>query len=169
MISLPDSRAWARAPDLEPVPKLADGLVIDGGDDRLAVRVDLPNGLLQLRVENVPVGHDYDGVEELLVVHLEPSHAVCGPRDGVGLAGACRVLDEEPTVEVRGSHGSLKLLHDVPLVEAREDQRVRMPLPSSLVLGAGLGDPDVARQNREPGIALQHLLPEVRGPLPIRV
>ena len=49
---------------------------------------------LDLVVEDAPVGHHDDRVEDLLVVALQADELVRKPRDGVRLAAARRVLDQ---------------------------------------------------------------------------
>ena len=59
--------------------------------------VDLPDRVLQLRVEHGAVGDHDDGVEDLRVVRVvQRGQPVRGPGDRVGLARPGRVLDQVP-------------------------------------------------------------------------
>ena len=69
-------------------------VLVDPRDDAVGV-LELVDRLLELAVEDHPVGDDDDLVEDLLVVGVvERREAVGEPGDGVGLARAGRVLDE---------------------------------------------------------------------------
>ena len=67
------------------VTGLRRGVAVNGGDDA-GVVVDLLDRVLQLVVEDGPVGDDDDRVEHLLVADLQPRHPVRRPGDRVGLA-----------------------------------------------------------------------------------
>ena len=141
---------------------LAAILVGDRRDDaRRALEVE--DGILQLRVDDVAVGDDEDRVERLLLRRVaQVGQEMRRPRDGVRLARASGVLDEVPASGAVRQHGRLQLPRDVQLVVAREDD------PRDLLLGVALGD-EVAAEDLEPALARPDLLPEVRGTVPARI
>ena len=57
--------------------------------------LELVDGVLQLLVQDHPVGHDDDRVEDLLVLVVVKARQAMGqPGDGVDLAAAGRMLDQ---------------------------------------------------------------------------
>ena len=83
--------------------------------------VELVDRVLELRVEDAPVGDDDDRVEDPLVVPVQLSEAVREPRDAVRLAAPGRVLDEVVVARPLRPRRRLQLPHGVELVIARED------------------------------------------------
>jgi hypothetical protein len=87
--------------------------------------VDLADRLLQLRIQDVAVGDDNDGVEHRLVgLVMQHRQPVGQPGNAVGLAGACRVLDQVPVSWPLRTGCLDQLGHGLPLVEAREQHRL---------------------------------------------
>ena len=66
----------------------------DGFDHAERV-VKIRHRFLQLLVKHGAIGHDNHGIEDrLILVIVQRGKAIGCPRDGIGLAGACRVLNE---------------------------------------------------------------------------
>ena len=97
-------------------------VAVDRDDDALIV-VDLLDRILQLRVEDVAIGHHDDRVEHLLIVHLQPRHPVCCPGDRVGLTRSGRMLNQIPLSGALSGDRSGEVGDRLPLVKAREPQR----------------------------------------------
>jgi hypothetical protein len=143
---------------------LGAGVAADGNHDAGLV-LDLVDRVLQLGVQHGPVGHDDDGVEDLLVVGaVQGAELVRGPGDGVGLAGAGGVLDQVAVAGALGAGGLDELVDHVPLVVAGEQQGLAdFPLAGDGVgLVADLQVQELA-DDVQPGVALQDLFPEVAG------
>ncbi|MDP2823093.1 MAG: hypothetical protein Q8O52_10520 [Sulfuritalea sp.] len=135
---------------------LAAVLVGDRGD-HAAGALKVEQRFLKLRVDDVAVGDHQHGVEDLLVPRIvQLGEKVRGPRDGVGLARAGRMLNEilaaRPVVE----HGRLELARHVELMVAGEDDLL------DLLLLVALGD-EVTAKDFQPALACPHLLPQIGG------
>ena len=76
---------------LDELPQVAGMLRVA---DRRADLHELLDGLLNLVVEDAPVGDHDDRVENLLSIALQTDQLMRQPRDGVGLAAAGGMLDE---------------------------------------------------------------------------
>ncbi len=141
---------------------LAAVLSGDGGDDAGGA-LEVEDGFLELGVDDVAVGDDEHRVEDLLVVGVvQLREEVGGPRDGVRLPRARRVLHEVLRAWAVLQHRGHQLSGHVELVVAREDEGLDDAL---LVLP---GD-EVAADNLEPALARPDLLPEVGGAVAVRV
>ena len=138
------------------------GLVpVDGSNDA-ELAVDLLHRVLQLAVQDRPVGDDDDRVEVgLPIVMAQLDEVVGSPGDGAGLAGSGAVLAEVGHAGAIGlgvfDHG----VHCRPLVEPREDERFLLgPVPVE-VHHILLLDIDEAVEDAKPGVRLQHIPPKV--------
>ena len=143
-------------------------VLVDPGDDAGRM-LELVDRLLELAVEDHPVGDDDDLVEDGLVVGPVERHEPVGePGDGVALARARRVLDEVRVAGTLGAGGRLEPADGVPLVVAGEDDRAGLELRR---VGRPLArhDVDEAAQEVEPGVPRPDLLPQVAGPVAGRV
>ena len=78
-------------PGLDEPPQIARVFGVSHGSADLGELLDVVPDLL---VQDRPVGHDDDGVEDRLPVLLQADQLVREPRDGVRLAAAGRVLDQ---------------------------------------------------------------------------
>jgi hypothetical protein len=89
--------------------------------------VDLADRLLQLRIQDVAVGDDNDGVEHRLVgLVMQHRQPVGQPGNAVGLAGACRVLDQIPASWPLLTRCLNQIRDCLPLMEAsRQTGRAR--------------------------------------------
>ena len=126
------------------------------GVDHTRCALEAEDSVLQLLVDHVAVGDHQHGVEDLaLLVVVQIGEEVRRPGDGVCLAAACRVLDQELAPGTLLPHRAHQLARGVQLMKAGEDQ----PL-DSLLLVALLDK--IAPQNLQPALALPHLLPQVR-------
>ena len=110
-------------------------VLVDGLHHALGV-LDLVDGVLQLAVEDAPVGDDDDAVEDLLVGGgVQAREAVREPRDAVRLAAARRVLDEVVAPRPVGARRLDEPVDGVELVIARKiivsRFSVRAPFASS--------------------------------------
>ena len=126
--------------------------------------VELIDRVLQLLVKHTPVGDDDDAAVHLLVFGVvQRGEPMCQPADGVGLAGARRVLHKVGVPDTFLQRRVQQRAHRVPLVIAREQQRRGVGLFALAVLLLR----DLYRQeladNRQPRIALQNLVPQVAG------
>lgn len=85
--------------------------------------LDLLDGILQLLVQHLAVGHHDHAVKVRLTIRAaHANQRMCGPGDGVGLAGASAVLDQIRLLRSFHAHGVDHLGHTFPLLETREDQ-----------------------------------------------
>ena len=137
-------------------------VLVDPGDDARRV-LELVDRLLELAVEDHPVGDDDHLVEDGPIVGAVEAHQPVGePGDRVALARARAVLDEVRAPGALRAGGRLERADGVPLVVAREDRR---PVAELGGLGRALarGDVDEAGEDVEPGVARPELLPEVAG------
>ena len=82
---------------------------------------ELLDGLLDLVVEDAPVGDHDHRVEHLLAAALDADELVREPGDGVRLAAARRVLDQVALARAVGAHIGQGLPHHAELVVARQD------------------------------------------------
>jgi hypothetical protein len=152
-------RSSCRPTAPRPAGALAAFLALDGRDDA-GRALEVEERLLELRVDDVAVGHHQHRVEDLLVLGVvQLGEEVRRPGDGVGLARARRVLDEVLAAGPVAQHRGLELAGHVELVEAREDE------PDDLLLLVALGD-EVAAEDLEPALARPDLLPQVRRAVP---
>ena len=88
---------------------------------------ELPDGVVNLLVQNAPVGDHDDGIEDRRVVLPQVDQLARQPGDGVALAAARRVLDQvAPPRPVRPGVGQ-QAAHHVELVVARPDLRLAAP------------------------------------------
>lgn len=136
-----------------------NGLEGAGGGDELV------DGVLELLVEYLPVGDDDDGVKDALALWgMEVGEPVGCPGDGVGFAGARRVLHQ---VFLPDSFGA-GCLHEFgdgpPLVVAGESDVAFV----GGFAGEGVGDflvvgVDEFGEDGNPGVGLEDFFPEVAG------
>ena len=135
------------------------------GDDLGASRVQLEHGVGHLLVEHVPVGHDDHRIEDLLVVRVvEGREPERGPHDGVGLAGASRVLDQVAVPDTVILDVADDLLHGRELVEPGETQRDGGLLLARDRVGLLLLSRDqVLGQDRQEHVLVEDVGPEVFG------
>ena len=126
---------------------------------------ELVDGILQLPVEHLPVGDDEHRVEDFLARgRVQGGEPVGGPRDRVGLARPRRMLDEVAVARsvgaCRGGEGGDR----APLVKARKaDLRTvghfsRERIGLLLVVRV-----HELREDLQPRVAVEHVLPEVGG------
>ena len=147
-------------------------VLVDGLHHALGV-LDLVDGILQLAVEDAPVGDDHDAVEDLLVGGgVQAREAVREPRDAVRLAAARRVLDEVVAPRPVGAGRLDEPVDGVELVVAREDHRLALLRARALrvldLLLAGLEE-DIGPEDVEEALAFEHLAPEVVGAVAVGV
>jgi hypothetical protein len=84
--------------------------------------LEIKQGILKLRIDDVAVRHHQHAVEDLLVARVvQLGEEMRGPRDGVGLARAGRVLDQVLAARPVGKHRRLQLAGHVQLVKAGKD------------------------------------------------
>ena len=139
------------------------GVDVDLLHDSVGV-FELVDGVLELAVENHPVGDHHHLVEHLHVPGVEARQPVGEPSDRVRLARPGRMLHQ---IRVTGAFAPcrvLELAHGVPLVESGEDHRRRL-LRS---FGGGF-NVDESGEDVEPGVFLPHRLPQVGAAMPFRV
>ena len=116
-----DDDLLARRQRLRELPALAGALGLDGGD-HAGGALEVEQRVLKLGIDHVAVGDDDDGGEQLLVLGVvQVGEEMRGPCNRVGLARACRVLDEELAARALLQHLGLQLPGGVELVIARED------------------------------------------------
>ena len=140
------------------------GVLVDSHHDAVGV-LELVDRLLQLLVEDAPVGDDHDLVEHLVVgVVVERGQAVGQPGQRVRLAGTGRVLHQVVVPGALLASGGGEGEHGVPLVEPGEDHRCRRLRPLR-----GRLDVHEPVEEVEPGVALPHPLPQVGGAVPVGV
>jgi hypothetical protein len=110
-----------------------------------------------LGIDHVTVGDDDDGGEQLLILGvLQVGEEMSGPRNGVGLARACRMLDEELATRALLQNLGLQFSGGIELVIAGEDG------VGDLLLIVAPGD-RIATDDFEPAIPLPNLFPKVAG------
>ena len=132
------------------------GVLVDAHDGAGSV-VESGNRGLQLCVEHSAIGDDDDLVEDRFVSFAtQVRELIGGPRNGVGLARTSRVLDETVDTGPVTPGGVDDGTHRMPLMEPGEQGDSLLGL---LVL---VGVDEIA-QDVEPGVALPHLLPQIRG------
>ncbi len=141
-------------------------LVAADHDDLARHLGELGDGLLYVLVERQPVGDHHDAREYLLAVSAaEPREVVRGPGDGLGLAGAGRVLDEvaapRPVLARVGQDLPLR----VELVVAREDLGRRLAPAARRILPVLDLLEYEAVEDGQPVVALKDGIPEVVGPV----
>ena len=119
--------------------------------------VESGNGCLQLRVQNGTVGDNDNAAENgFIVLVMKRCQTICRPRNGVGLAGSCGVLDQ---IIASGSvcfDVGNEFAHDVELVETRENEFVALQTDELL--------DDVHH-----AVCLKYILPKVIGGVTVRV
>ena len=85
--------------------------------------LELRDGILKLAVQHDAIGHDDGRTEDPLVgIVMQIGHLVCCPADGVGFAGACRMLDQIVVAGAVPASVRHQPAHCVELLEAGEDQ-----------------------------------------------
>ena len=110
------------------------GVFVDGLDDALGV-LDLVDGVLQLAIQDAPVGDDQHAVVDLVVgAGVQARQAVGEPGDAVGLAAARGVLDQIVAPGPRVAGGLDEPVDGVELVVAREDERLALGGARSVVV-----------------------------------
>ena len=141
---------------------------VDRPDHALRV-FDLVDRVLQLPVQHAAVGDDDDAVEDLGVLGVvQTRQPVRQPRDAVGLAAAGRVLDQIVPARPLVARRCGQFPHRVELVIAGKDQGLgtpRRPVRSAAVLLARFDEHEVA-EDVEHAVAVQHVFPEIAGPVP---
>ena len=124
--------------------------------------LELPDAALELAVEDPPVGHHHDRVEDAPVAAVVQHRELVGePRDGEALAAAGRVLDEVAFAGAVVARVPHEPAHAVELLVAREDEEARAGLAPAVVLGLDLVD-ELADEV-EDAVAGPDLLPQVVG------
>ena len=125
----------------------------------------LVNGVLQLRVQHLPVSHHNHRVKHLLVCRVvQAAQAVRQPGNGVGLARARRVLHQVVAPRPMRLGVGHQLAHCVQLVVAREDHGLFVDLLDALVGEDALVlllQVHKAAHDVQQAIALPHLAPQV--------
>ena len=123
--------------------------------------LELVDGVLQLPVQDHPIGDHHDLVEDLTVLSIvEGGQPVRRPGDRVRLPRPCTVLDEIGAAWTVGSRIGLKLEHRVPLVEAGEDHHLRRAPRADRALLRAI-DVDETVQDVQPGVPGPDPLPQV--------
>jgi hypothetical protein len=144
-------------------------LAVDAADDTVGV-LELIDRLLELVVEDGPIGDDDDGVKLFLApCGVERGELMGGPGDGVGFARAGAVLDE---VLVPGALRARRLQqfpHDIPLMVTRKDHRLLLPLPAVPVLLLDDLEVNETGEDVEQVFGQQHLIPKVVRGVPVDV
>ncbi len=79
---------------------------------------ELPDGVPDLLVQDFPIRDDDHRVEERLALPFQPDQLVGKPGDGVGLAAACRVLNQIPGADSPTGRIGQEPAHHVQLVVA---------------------------------------------------
>ena len=158
-----------------------DGELLDGRDDDLLARLEepaqiagavgvphggadlgvLPDRVVDLPVEDEPVGHHDDRVEDRHLVLRQVDQLVGQPGDGVALAAARRMLDQVASARPVRSRVGQQPAHDVQLVITRPD--LAPPLPARLGV-LPLHHLGVVLEDVGQALARQHLAPQVGGP-----
>lgn len=89
--------------------------------------LELRDRALKLTVEHNPVSDDDRGIKDWLIGGVMQLDRMMGePADGVGLAGACRVLDQVIVAGALRAGVGDQIAHGVELLEAREDQNLAL-------------------------------------------
>src|SRR5260370_32375459 len=88
---------------------------------------ELLDRVSDLLVENAPIRDHNDGVEDCGIVLFQTDELMGEPGNGIGLAAACRMLDQVSLSCPVGLCGIQQLSHDVQLVITREDLRSLFP------------------------------------------
>ncbi len=124
--------------------------------------LELEHRGLKLAVENAPVGHHHDRVEDPTVLEVvKGGEAVGQPGDGVALAAPRGVLDQVELAGATLSGVGHELPHRVELLVARKDQEAPAGLLPVLVLVLHLLD-ELADEV-EDAVPGPQALPEVGG------
>lgn len=135
------------------------GVLVDP-DDRSRCVLKPGDRVLELAIEDDPIGDDDDLVEDRCVVAtVQSGQPVCGPGDRVGLPRPCRVLDQPVRPGAVAQRRGEDRPDCVPLVVPREERDA---------LATDVGHVDERPQQVEPSIPLPHLLPQVRRRVPGR-
>ena len=124
--------------------------------------VKLVNRVLQLRIEHAPVGNHDHAAEHFCILRIvQRCQPVRQPANGVGFARARRMLHQIGLPHALIQSGRHQAIDCIPLVVARKQKRCLEALLALLILVFT----DLRRQelahHRQPGIALQHLVPQV--------
>ena len=131
--------------------------------------LELVDGVLQLLVQDHPVGHHDDRVEDLFVLLVVKARQAMGqPGDGVRFAAAGRVLDQVVGPGAMLSGIGHQFSHAIKLVIAREDHGLSSDLLAAelLLLDLQMHEP---RQDVEEAMPFQDLFPQVGGLIASRV
>ena len=141
-------------------------LLVDRFDQSRGV-VKAVDRILQLIVEHYAVGDHDDRIENRFVVLVvERREAICYPRDGIGLAASCGMLDEIVFADSVLEHFADDLAHDVQLMEPGEDQLVLFDDLDRAVLFDlalfGHKSNELVEQFHET-VAAKHLFPKIGG------
>ena len=139
--------------------------------------LELLDGVLELPVEQAPVGDHDDGVEQALGVVgflVERSELVSQPGDGVGFARAGRVLHEIVLAHAVRPDQAQEAADHIELVVAGKDKgfgRLFDNGTSLRVVGPfrDLLDMQVVVDQLQQRIRLPDVLPQVMGLVPVRV
>ena len=143
------------------------GVLVDLHHHTLGV-FELVDRVLQLTVQHQSVGDHDDLVEHLGVrVVVQIGKSVADPGDRVRLPRPRRVLHHVVRPGALCPGCGLEAAHRVPLVVAGEDRHRLLLLGGLGALGGHLHVHEPGEQV-EPGVALPHLLPQVRGAVPSR-
>ena len=134
----------------------------DGGPDL----GELLDRVVDLLVEDAPVGDHNDGIEHLHVVLPETNQLVGEPGDGVGLPATGRMMNEIPFPCAVPARIGQELAHHVELMVARPD--LHLPLLACLLI-LNLDDLRVILQDVGQPVAGEQARPEVVGLEAIRV
>ena len=131
-------------------------------------RLELPEGVLQLLVEDTPVGDDDDAGEDLPVLGVEQvGHAVRCPADRVGLTRPGRVLDKVRSAYSLPQRRPKQRVDRVDLVVTREQQHGRERFLACPEVGRFLDlDGDELAQDVEEDFPGQNVVPEIGGGVP---
>ncbi len=141
------------------------GILIDRLNDACLV-LKLVNGVLKLFVKHPAVGDDDHAVENPVIrAVMDACKTVGKPRNGIALAAAGAVLDQVIASRAAAAHVVGELSHGVELVIAREDHRLRNDL-AVFLLHLKMEKP---RQNVDPAVAGEDILPQVRSFVSVRV
>lgn len=136
-------------------------LVADGGDHVVLV-VDLLDGILTLLVQHGAIGDHDDRVEQAIAGgRAQADQVMRRPRDGAGFATAGRVSAQVRLAGTIGLGVGDHPRYGIPLVEAREDQRLLLVVVTGqadhiLLLGV-----DEAVKDSQPVVTLADLFPEM--------
>ena len=126
----------------------------------------LPDRVADLPIENAPVGHHDDRVEDRGAGLLQADQLVGQPGDGVALAAARRVLDQVAPARAERCGVGQQPPHDVELVVAGPDLR---PLLLARLLVLGRDHLGVVLQDVGQALARQHVAPQIVGLDPGRI